>query len=53
MTAVEDLDEWNIKSVGLTESADLINLEKYAQYAVAIAARFKTGEKIFGNNFYF
>lgn len=43
MTAVEDLDEWSTKIVGLTESADLINLEKYAQYAIAIAARFKTG----------
>lgn len=43
MTAVEDLDEWQTRTVGLTESADLINLEKYAQYAIAIAARFKTG----------
>ena len=41
MTAVEDLDEWKQKSVGLTESADLVNLEKYAQYAVAVAARYK------------
>ncbi|CAH1716486.1 unnamed protein product [Chironomus riparius] len=43
MTAVEDLDEWQTKTVGLTESADLVNLEKFAQYAIAIAARFKTG----------
>lgn len=43
MTAVEDLDEWQTKIVGLTESVDLVNLEKYAQYAIAIAARFKTG----------
>lgn len=43
MTAVEDLDEWQTKLVGLTESADLVNLEKFAQYAVAIAARFKNG----------
>lgn len=43
MTAVEDLDEWQTKIVGLTESADLVNLEKYAQYAISIAARFKTG----------
>ncbi|XP_067620711.1 tyrosine-protein phosphatase Lar isoform X3 [Eurosta solidaginis] len=43
MTAVEDLDEWQTKTVGLTESADLLNLEKFAQYAVAIAARFKNG----------
>ncbi|XP_020708529.1 tyrosine-protein phosphatase Lar isoform X6 [Athalia rosae] len=43
MTAVEDLDEWQQKIVGLTESANLLNLEKYAQYAVAVAARYKTG----------
>lgn len=43
MTAVEDLDEWQTKTVGLTESADLVNLEKFAQYAIAIAARFKNG----------
>jgi receptor-type tyrosine-protein phosphatase F len=43
MTAVEDLDEWQTKMVGLTESVDLVNLEKYAQYAIAIAARFKNG----------
>lgn len=43
MTAVEDLDEWQSKIVGLTESADLVNLEKYAQYAIAVAARTKQG----------
>jgi receptor-type tyrosine-protein phosphatase F len=43
MTAVEDLDDWQTKTVGLTESVDLINLEKFAQYAIAIAARFKNG----------
>ncbi|XP_034098632.1 tyrosine-protein phosphatase Lar isoform X5 [Drosophila sulfurigaster albostrigata] len=43
MTAVEDLDDWQTKTVGLTESADLVNLEKFAQYALAIAARFKNG----------
>lgn len=43
MTAVEDLDEWQQKSVGLTNSADLVNLEKYAQYAIAVAARMKNG----------
>ncbi|XP_023289127.1 tyrosine-protein phosphatase Lar isoform X2 [Orussus abietinus] len=42
-TAVEDLDEWKQKIVGQTESADLVNLENYAQYAIAIAARYKTG----------
>lgn len=45
MTAIEDLDEWQTKTVGLTESADLVNLEKFAQYAIAIAARFKTSDK--------
>jgi hypothetical protein len=39
MTAVEDLDEWQHKSVPVTESAELTNLEKFAQYAVAVAAR--------------
>lgn len=43
MTAVEDLDEWQQKIVSVTESADLVNLEKYAQYAIAVAARTKTG----------
>lgn len=43
MTAVEDLDEWQSKTVGLTESADIVNLEKFAEYAIAIAARFKNG----------
>ncbi|XP_063702711.1 tyrosine-protein phosphatase Lar isoform X2 [Culicoides brevitarsis] len=43
MTAIEDLDEWQTKIVGLTESVDLINLEKFAEYAVAIAARFRDG----------
>ncbi|XP_025074323.1 tyrosine-protein phosphatase Lar isoform X10 [Pogonomyrmex barbatus] len=42
-TAVEDLDEWKQKSVGLTESADLVNLEKFTQYAITVAARYKTG----------
>lgn len=41
MTAVEDLDAWNHKIVGLTESIELVNLEKLAQYAVAVAARTK------------
>jgi hypothetical protein len=41
MTAVEDLDEWQQKTVGNTESADLTSLEKYAQYALAVAARTK------------
>lgn len=41
MTAVEDLDEWQHKIVPVTESADLLNLEKYAQYAIAVAAKTK------------
>lgn len=40
MTAIEDLDEWNAKIVGVTESADLVNLEKSAQYAVALAGMY-------------
>ncbi|XP_059489517.1 tyrosine-protein phosphatase Lar-like isoform X2 [Neocloeon triangulifer] len=43
MTAVEDLESWSQKTVGLTESVELVNLEKYAQYAIAIAARTKSG----------
>lgn len=43
MTAIEDLDEWQTKTIGLTVSADLVNLEKYATYAIAIAANFKNG----------
>ncbi|XP_076625271.1 tyrosine-protein phosphatase Lar isoform X9 [Colletes latitarsis] len=39
-TAVEDLDEWKQKTVGLTESADLVNLEKFTQYAITVAARY-------------
>lgn len=39
MTAVEDLNQWNIKDVPATESTDLANLEKMAQYAIAVAAR--------------
>jgi len=39
MTAVEDLDQWQRKTVGLTTSIDLVNLERHAQYSVAVAAR--------------
>ncbi|XP_043504847.1 tyrosine-protein phosphatase Lar isoform X13 [Polistes fuscatus] len=42
-TPVEDLDEWKQKTVGLTESTDLVNLEKFTQYAITVAARYKTG----------
>ncbi|XP_044016557.1 tyrosine-protein phosphatase Lar isoform X5 [Aphidius gifuensis] len=41
MTAVEDLDEWKQKLIGLTESADLENLERDTEYAIAVAARYK------------
>ncbi|KAF4525355.1 hypothetical protein B566_EDAN007837 [Ephemera danica] len=41
MTAVEDLDKWQQKVVGLTESVELSNLEKFSQYAIAVAARTK------------
>ncbi|CAB3376185.1 Hypothetical predicted protein [Cloeon dipterum] len=43
MTPVEDLEVWAQKSVGLTNSVELVNLEKYAQYAIAVAARTKSG----------
>lgn len=52
MTAVEDLDEWQQKTVALTESADLVNLEKYAQYAIAVAARTKNVSVIFNLIFF-
>ncbi|XP_015173421.1 PREDICTED: tyrosine-protein phosphatase Lar isoform X8 [Polistes dominula] len=42
-TPVEDLDEWKQKTVGLTESTDLVNLEKFTQYAITVAARYKSG----------
>jgi len=31
MTAVEDLDQWERKTVGMTTSIDLLNLERLAQ----------------------
>lgn len=43
MTPVEDLDEWQQKSVHVTHSADLDNLEKFAEYAVAVAAKTADG----------
>lgn len=43
MMPVEDLDEWQQKLVSVTESADLVNLEKFAQYAVAVASRTASG----------
>ncbi|GLV33232.1 Leukocyte-antigen-related-like, partial [Carabus blaptoides fortunei] len=41
MSPVEDLDEWQQKNVELSDSADLENLEKYAQYTIAVAAKTK------------
>ncbi|KAE8743781.1 hypothetical protein FOCC_FOCC009612 [Frankliniella occidentalis] len=42
-TPVEDLDEWQVLSVGLTESVELQGLERHADYAVAVAARTRDG----------
>lgn len=38
ITEDEDLNQWSIKDVPVTESIDLANLEKMAQYAIAVAA---------------
>ncbi|KAL4709306.1 hypothetical protein ACJJTC_013366 [Scirpophaga incertulas] len=43
MAPVEDLDEWQQKSVHVTHSADLENLEKFAEYAIAVAAKSADG----------
>ncbi|XP_049874528.1 tyrosine-protein phosphatase Lar isoform X3 [Pectinophora gossypiella] len=43
MTPVEDLDEWQQKTVHMTHSADIENLEKFAEYAVAVAAKTNEG----------
>ena len=43
MTAVEDLDEWEQKSVAVTGSAELSSLERNSQYAITVAARTKSG----------
>ena len=43
MTAVEDLDEWEQKSVPVTGSAELSSLERNSQYAITVAARTKSG----------
>jgi receptor-type tyrosine-protein phosphatase F len=34
MAAVEDLDQWERKTVGLVTSIDLVNLERHAQVCV-------------------
>ena len=38
MTAVEDLGQWQRKTVGLTTSIDLVNLERHAQVRTVIRA---------------
>ncbi|XP_026325264.1 tyrosine-protein phosphatase Lar isoform X6 [Hyposmocoma kahamanoa] len=43
MAPVEDLDEWSQKTVHVTHSADLENLEKFAEYAIAVAAKTSEG----------
>ncbi|XP_031768758.1 tyrosine-protein phosphatase Lar isoform X4 [Galleria mellonella] len=43
MTPVDDLDEWKQKSVHVTHSADLENLEKFAEYTIAVAAKTADG----------
>lgn len=43
MTAVDDLDEWQQKSVPVTGSCELSNLERNSQYAITVAARTKAG----------
>ena len=43
MTEVDDLDKWQRKTVALTTSAELINLERDARYAIAVAARTHDG----------
>lgn len=43
MTAVDDLDEWQQKSVPVTGSCELSNLERNSQYAITVAARTKSG----------
>ena len=39
MTKTNDLSKWNRKTVGLTTSADLVNLEREQTYNIAVAAR--------------
>ncbi|XP_041986316.1 tyrosine-protein phosphatase Lar isoform X3 [Aricia agestis] len=43
MAPVADLDEWQQKTVHITHSADLENLEKFAEYAIAVAAKTAEG----------
>ena len=41
MTDGEDLTKWQRKTVGLTTSAELVNLERDIPYAIRVAARTK------------
>ena len=43
MTDVADLDKWTRKSIGLTTSAEVVNLERDARYSIAVAARTHDG----------
>lgn len=43
MTPVDDLDEWEHKIVHVTHSAQLDNLEKFAEYTIAVAANTSDG----------
>ncbi|XP_047535128.1 tyrosine-protein phosphatase Lar isoform X5 [Vanessa atalanta] len=43
MTPVEDLDEWQHINVHVTHSANLENLDKFAEYAIAVAAKTADG----------
>ena len=43
MTKTNDLAKWNRKEVGLTTSADLVNLEREQTYNIAVAARTRDG----------
>ena len=38
MTPVEDMDKWQNKTLPVTNSAELQNLERNSQYAITVAA---------------
>ena len=42
MAPSPDLDVWNQHEVPVTHSAELQNLERHAEYAIAVAARTAT-----------
>ncbi|CAH0729535.1 unnamed protein product, partial [Brenthis ino] len=43
MTPVDDLDEWQQINVHVTHSANLENLDKFAEYTIAVAAKTAEG----------